>query len=84
MSAAPHMVNAARELELILGELYPEQSWIVEIRKPDAHDRPGSAPVAPRVDEPPAMTHDAHAALDRDDAATAAGARDEHSFDEAA
>jgi hypothetical protein len=44
---AAHMVSLARELELIMAELYPQHAWIVEIGKPDDEAKPdGAAPDA--------------------------------------
>ncbi len=84
MTPAPHMVSAARALEVVFAELYPQQNWVAEIRERDGDDRASVATVTPRVDESCAVTDDAHAALDRHDAAAAAGARDEHNLDQAA
>jgi hypothetical protein len=70
-----HLYSAARTLEQILGELYPEHDWVVtvgEVERPD-RQRDAAAPVAldeagPVADHPGALV-DRHppAAADRND-----------------
>lgn len=81
---AAHMLNLARELELIMGEIHPQHTWIASIRQPDSDERPSATPVALRVDDAGAVPDDAHPALQRHDVPAPAGAGDEHDLDQAA
>jgi hypothetical protein len=70
-----HLHSAARTLEQILGELYPEHDWVVtvgEIERPDRH-RDAAAPVV--LDEASPMADDSGPLADR---------HDDHGLDEAA
>lgn len=65
-----HLHSAARALERILANKWPEYTWVVDVGQPD-----------PR--QPGAMPHDPDTVLHRD-TLPAAGRGDEHRLDEAA
>jgi hypothetical protein len=78
-----HLHSAARTLEQILGELYPEHDWIVtfgEIERPDRH-RDAAAPVV--LDEAGPVADDSGPLADRHPPAPA-DRHDDHRLDEAA
>jgi hypothetical protein len=84
-AAAPaHLLSAARVVEELLGEVYPEHRWVVHVRELDAADRTGVAAARPGVDQPGPRGDDADTVLERDDPAAAAGAPHDDGFDEAA
>lgn len=84
MIVPTHLVSAARTLEQILAEVHPEYRWVVTVRQDELFDRPRDTTTSGRLDESGAVRDDAHPVRDRNDAATTAGALDEHGLDQAA
>jgi hypothetical protein len=78
-----HLHSAARTLEQILRELYPEHDWVVTVREGEGPDRQGDATARVGLDEPGAMGEHPGAVAHRD-AATTADGHDDHSLDQAA
>ena len=82
VSVPTHLVNAARTLEEILSELYPDRQWIVSVRE----DNPLNRDVSVNGDgrNSGSVADHSHAVGDRPDPAAAAGPLDEDTLDEAA
>ncbi len=78
-----HLDSAARALERILGEIYPEHDWVVMRR--EGQGRNWQRDAAPRIGsgQARAVGDDPRALLDRD-ALPAADRGDEHALEEAA
>lgn len=76
--------GAARELELILREMHPGHTFVVELRQHDTDDRARSTTRTRRVDEPGAVMNHPDPTLDRDDMPTPARPRDKHRLEQAA
>lgn len=84
VSCAPHLENAARVWAAMLAESHPEYVWSVEVCDVDRPDSVGRPVAGVAGDDAGAVTEDAHAGRDRDDAAAAAGSRDDDRFEQAA
>jgi hypothetical protein len=78
-----HLYCAARTLEQILGELYPEHDWVVTVRQGEGPDRQGDATAPVGLDEPGVVGKHPGAVAHRDAATTADGHND-HGLDQAA
>jgi hypothetical protein len=78
-----HLHSAARTLEQILGELYPEHDWVVTVREGEGPNRQGDTTARVGLDEPGALGEHAGAVVHRD-AATTADGHDDHGLDQAA
>lgn len=82
MSAPAHLVNAARTLEQLLNELYPDRQWIVSVREDDLLN--GNVPVDRDRSDPCAIADHAYAVGDGTDPTSAAGPLNEDALDQAA
>lgn len=84
MSPAPHMLNLAAGLEVVMREMHPEYIWTAGVRERNANDRPSEPAITSRVDQPSAMPDRPHALRDRHNTAAAPDTRNDDRLDKAA
>ena len=84
MSAAPHMLNLAEGVRLILERRHPQYAWVVDVGECEDDKRPGLAAVPLDVDEASAVADHSDAIDQRGATAAPAGTRDDHDLHQAA